>query len=98
MKIAELRAKSKEELKSLVLSLKQEQFNLRFQTATGALENKNRFKAVRRTIARANTLMNEKPGAVRPAKAAKAPKVKAPKETKAKEPAKKAPAKKAKKD
>ena len=39
MKIAELRAKSKEELKDMVLGLKKEQFNLRMQSATtGALE------------------------------------------------------------
>jgi large subunit ribosomal protein L29 len=98
MKIAELRAKGKDELKDLVLSLKQEQFNLRFQEATGALENKKRFTEVRKTIARAKTLMNEKPGAVKPAKAAKAPKTEKTTEKVAKEPkAKKAPAKKEKK-
>ncbi len=90
MKIAELRTKSPEELKDLVLSLKQEQFNLRFQAATGSLESRSRFTEARKTIARAKTLMNEKPGAAKPAKAAKAPKeTKEPK-------AKKAPAKKAK--
>ena len=52
MKFAELRAKSPEELKGMVLSLKKEQFNLRMQRATGELE-KHRFKEVRRTIARA---------------------------------------------
>lgn len=78
MKIAELRAKSKEELSELVLSLKKEQFNLRMQRATGALENQGRFKEMRRTIARANTLMNEKPGMNKPApvKQPKAPKEK----------------------
>src|SRR5262245_29608603 len=60
MKIAELRAKSKEELGELVLSLKKEQFNLRMQRATGALENQGRFKDVRKTIARAHTILNEK--------------------------------------
>ena len=59
MKTSELRPKSKEELKDLVLSLKKEQFNLRMQDATGALESKSRIKEVRRTIARAKTLMNE---------------------------------------
>jgi len=69
MKIAEIRAKSKEELKTLVLSLKKEQFNLRFQAATGELANKGRFKDVRRTIARILTVVaqNENPA---PAKAA----------------------------
>ncbi len=89
MKIAELRAKTKEELKDLVLSLKKEQFNLRMQASTGALENKGRFKEVRRTIARAKTLLIEEPKTVK----AKAPKAKAPKA----EAPKKAPAKKAKK-
>ena len=59
MKIAELRAKSKEELKDLVVSMKKEQFNLRMQAATGTLENQGRFKQVRKTIAQAKTLMSE---------------------------------------
>lgn len=73
MNITELRAKSKEELTDLVMSLKKEQFNLRFQEATGALENKMRFREVRKTIARAKTVLNEAPGSVLP-KAEKAPK------------------------
>ena len=64
MKAAELRAKSKEELKDLVLSLKKEQFNLRMQAAVGALESQSRFKEVRRTIARVKTLLSEEPGKV----------------------------------
>ena len=78
MKIAELRAKSKEELKDLVLSLKKEQFNLRMQAATGALENRSRFTVARKTIARAKTLLNEPEGAAKPA-APKAKKEAAPK-------------------
>jgi large subunit ribosomal protein L29 len=89
MKIAELRAKGKEELKDLVLTLKKEQFNLRMQDATGALETKGRIKEVRRTIARAKTLMNEDPSKIRP-KADKGDKV-------AKKPAAKKPAAKSKK-
>lgn len=58
MKIAEIRTKSPEELKGLIVSLKKEQFNLRFQAATGELANKGRFKDVRRTIARIMTVMN----------------------------------------
>ncbi len=71
MKIAELRAKNKDELKDLVLGLKKEQFNLRMQAATGALEGKSRVKEVRKTIARAHTLikesalMNEEPKVVK---------------------------------
>ena len=88
MKIAELRAKSKEELGDLVLDLKKEQFNLRMQRATGALENQGRFKEMRRTISQAKTLMNEVPGSVKP-KAAKAPKEKKEAAPKAEKPAKK---------
>jgi len=73
MKIAELRAKSKEELNEMVMNLKKERFNLRFQEATGALESKLRFREVKKTIARAKTLLNEIPGSVKP-KAAAAPK------------------------
>lgn len=65
MKATELRAKGKDELKDLVLGLKKEQFNLRMQDATGALENKGRIKEVRKTIARAKTIMNEDPSKVR---------------------------------
>lgn len=73
MKTAELRSKSKDELKDLVLGLKKEQFNLRMQAATGSLENASRIKEVRKTIARAKTLINETPeaaakAAARPAK------------------------------
>ena len=89
MKIAELRAKSKEELKDLVLTLKKEQFNLRMQDSTGALENRGRFKIVRKTIARASTLMNESPDAAKAAPQPKKEKAAAPK---------KAAAKKAKKE
>ena len=84
MKTAELRNKSKDELKELVTSSKKELFNLRMQSATGALENRSRFGEVKKTIARALTIINEVPGSVKP-KAEKAPK--APK-------AEKAPAKK----
>ena len=90
MKTAELRAKTAEELNDLVLSLKKEQFNLRFQEATGALENKARYRDVRKTIARAKTLITE---------AAKGKKTVAPKEKAAKKAApKKAKAAKAKKE
>lgn len=89
MKIAELRAKSKEELKDMVLSLKKEQFNLRMQVATGSLDNKSRFKEVRRTIARAYTVISEaalNKDETKPAKAKKA----APKKAAATKPAAKA--------
>lgn len=73
MKASELRAKSKEELKELVLSLKKEQFNMRFQQSTGALDNPLRFREVRKTIARAKTLLSEAPGSVTPKAEKKAP-------------------------
>ena len=76
MKTSELRTKSNDELKELVLGLKKEQFNLRMQASTGELENKSRFKEVRRTIARAKTLMGGKakaPSAETKAKPAKKP-------------------------
>lgn len=73
MKIAELRAKSKEELKDVVLSSKKELFNLRMQASTGELENRSRFKIVKKTIARAMTLMNETPKANAKPAAAKKP-------------------------
>ncbi len=63
MKIAELRAKSKEELKDLVLSLKKEQFNLRFQAATNQLEKPSRVREVRRTIAQIKTLQTQRAAA-----------------------------------
>lgn len=73
MKIAELRAKSKEELKEIVLNSRKEQFNLRMQASTGQLENRSQFTVMRKTIARAMTLLNEKPGAVKPAAKAEKP-------------------------
>ncbi len=60
MKAEEVRAKSADELKELLLSLKKEAFNLRFQRATGQLENTGRIREVRRDIARINTIMREK--------------------------------------
>ncbi len=59
MKTSELRTKSAEELKEIILSSKKEQFNLRMQDATGSLESRQGFRAARRTIARAKTLLNE---------------------------------------
>jgi large subunit ribosomal protein L29 len=60
MKMTEdLRAKSKDQLKSQLLTLKKEAFNLRFQKASGQLENTARVRQVRRDIARIQTLLNE---------------------------------------
>jgi large subunit ribosomal protein L29 len=59
-KVADVRAKSDDELKGMVLDLRKEQFNLRFQRASGQLEATGRIKAVRRDIARAKTILGER--------------------------------------
>jgi large subunit ribosomal protein L29 len=57
MKAAELRAKTEDQLREQLLQLKKEQFNLRFQKATGQLENTARVREVRRDIARIKTIL-----------------------------------------
>ncbi len=59
MKVADVRAKSTDELKTEVVALKKEAFNLRFQAASGQLENTARVRQVRRDIARIQTVMNQ---------------------------------------
>ncbi|MFT8244625.1 50S ribosomal protein L29 [Roseomonas sp. BN140053] len=58
-KIADVRAKSPDELKTMLLDLRKEQFNLRFQRATGQLEAVSRIKLVRRDIARVKTVLGQ---------------------------------------
>ncbi|APT58021.1 LSU ribosomal protein L29P [Roseomonas mucosa] len=58
-KIADVRAKSPDELKAMLLDLRKEQFNLRFQRATGQLEAVSRIRAVRRDIARVKTVLGQ---------------------------------------
>lgn len=60
MKAQDLRAKTTDELKDQLITLKKEQFNLRFQQASGQLENTARIREVRRDIARIKTLLTEK--------------------------------------
>ncbi|MAT36333.1 MAG: 50S ribosomal protein L29 [Ponticaulis sp.] len=60
MKAEDVRAKTEDQLKEQLVSLKKEQFNLRFQQATGQLENTARVRQVRRDIARINTILREK--------------------------------------
>ncbi len=60
MKAADLRSKTPDELGDQLGQLKREQFNLRFQKATGQLENTARQGQVRRDIARIKTLLGEK--------------------------------------
>jgi large subunit ribosomal protein L29 len=60
MKAAEIRSKSSDELKDELLALRKEAFNLRFQQASGQLENTARVRQVRRDIARIKTVIGEK--------------------------------------
>ena len=60
MKAQELKDKSPEQLREQLLSLKKEAFNLRFQQATGQLENTARMRAVRRDVARIKTVLGQK--------------------------------------
>jgi large subunit ribosomal protein L29 len=59
-RLSDLKAMSDDQLGDEVLKLKKEQFNLRFQRATGQLENTSRVKVVRRDIARAKTIAAQK--------------------------------------
>ena len=60
LKSTDVRAKTPDELAALVLDLRKEQFNLRFQRATGQQEGTGRMREVRREIARAKTILAEK--------------------------------------
>jgi len=85
MKAEQMRAKSADELKDMVMELRKEQMTLRFQKSGQQLEKTDKLRVVRRDIARAKTLMAEAArGQAKPAAAPKAAKA-----------AKAAPAKKA---
>jgi len=56
MKTADIRAMSDDQREDAVLNLKKERFNLRFQRATGQLENTSRLRVARRDIARIKTI------------------------------------------
>ncbi|OYQ34992.1 50S ribosomal protein L29 [Niveispirillum lacus] len=58
-KATDLRGKSVDELNDQLLQLKKEQFNLRFQKASGQLENTARVRVVRRDIARIKTILGQ---------------------------------------
>ena len=60
MKAADLRTMTIDQLDDEALKLKKEQFNLRFQRATGQLENTARVRQVRRDIARLKTIARQK--------------------------------------
>ena len=59
MKAVDVRAMSADQRKDELLKLKKEVFNLRFQVATGQLENTARMRQARRDIARLKTIMRE---------------------------------------
>ena len=63
MKASEIRTKTADQLNDELASLKKEQFNLRFQKATGQLEKTARVRQVRRDIARIKTIAAEKASA-----------------------------------
>ena len=63
MKAAELRDKTPDQLKDELDNLKKESFNLRFQQASGSMENTARMRQVRRDAARVKTILNEKAAA-----------------------------------
>ncbi len=56
MKIDDIRAMSPDQIEDAILNLKKERFNLRFQRATGQLENTSRMREARRDIARIKTV------------------------------------------
>lgn len=60
VKAKQLRDLTQDELTRKIAELKEELFNLRFQLATGQLENTMRIKEVKRTIARTQTLIRER--------------------------------------
>ena len=64
VKAEALRAKTSDELKTQLVELKKEQFNLRFQTAGGQVENPSRARVVRREIARIKTVLGQRASAV----------------------------------
>ena len=63
MKADELRTKTPDQLRDSLVALKKEAFNLRFQAATGQMENTARMRAVRRDVARIMTVLNQKAAA-----------------------------------
>jgi large subunit ribosomal protein L29 len=60
MKTTEIREMSAEELAAKIEELTTEQFNLRFRSATESIENPMRFRAIRRDIARLQTILRER--------------------------------------
>jgi large subunit ribosomal protein L29 len=69
MKAKEVRDLTLDQLDDQLLALKKEQFNLRFQRASGQLENTSRVRAVRRDIARIKTIARQKAAGAQSTKA-----------------------------
>jgi len=63
MKFADAKQLTKDQVKDEVLKLKKEQFNLRFQRATGQIENTARIRQIRRDIARLKTVQSQQAAA-----------------------------------
>lgn len=63
MKIAEVRGLTPDQLAETLLNLKKEQFNLRFQRATGQMEKTHRVNEIRKDIARLKTVLRAKQSA-----------------------------------
>ena len=59
-KPSDLRLKTSDELSVMMVDLKREQFNLRFQVASGQLTNTARFREVRRDVARVKTILSQR--------------------------------------
>ncbi|MCL4678924.1 MAG: 50S ribosomal protein L29 [Alphaproteobacteria bacterium] len=89
MNAEEIRTKTEDELKKLLLDLRKAQLNARFQKTQGTLENTAQVRVTRRAIARVKTELGARKGGEA------APKAKAPAKKAAKAPAKKTKAKKA---
>ncbi len=63
MNAKEMHDKTPDQLRDELVNLKKESFNLRFQQATGQLENPARLKTVKRDVARVHTVLNQKAAA-----------------------------------
>ncbi|MGE5502621.1 MAG: 50S ribosomal protein L29 [Ignavibacteriales bacterium] len=63
MKIDEIRGMTPDQLSEALLNLKKEQFNLRFQAATGQIEKTHRVNEIRKDIARIKTVLRQRPAA-----------------------------------
>ena len=64
-RVSDLKVMTEDQLDDEALKLKKEQFNLRFQRATGQLENTSRVRVVRREVARVKTVVAQKRGAAK---------------------------------